>query len=162
MSEMLLQAAPPAPYVPQEMVRVESTPMDSTPQVPVDMNGIPQVEALRFAEVWYSRKPDWITFFREVLGVNGVVRRLFSTPEQFATFVQSEQYAEIQQMVTKLRELPAPPADDKEPTRVITVRMPKSLHESLRDEAGMKNTSMNQLCISKLLQVIDNDLIPAE
>ena len=34
-----------------------------------------------------------------------------------------------------------------EPTRVITVRLPKSLHESLRAEAHDRKTSMNKLCI---------------
>jgi predicted HicB family RNase H-like nuclease len=45
---------------------------------------------------------------------------------------------------------------------VITVRLPKSLHESLRAEAHDRRTSMNKLCISKLLQVVDGDLVPAE
>jgi predicted HicB family RNase H-like nuclease len=157
MSDMLMQAAPAAPFVPEE-----ASPVEPVLQIPVNLNGNRPVEALRYAEIWYGRKPDWVTFFREVLGVGGVVRRLFTTPEQLATFEKSEQYAEIQQMVAKLREQPAPPADDKEPTRVITVRMPKSLHESLREEAQDKRTSMNQLCISKLLQVIDNELIPTE
>ena len=70
------------------------------------------------------------------------------------------EYAEIQQMVAKLRERNGAQTDDKEPTRVITVRLPKSLHESLRAEAHEKRTSMNKLCISKLLQVIDDQLIP--
>ena len=49
-----------------------------------------------------------------------------------------------------------------EPTRVITVRLPKSLHESLRDEAYEHRTSMNKLCISKLLQFIDGQQVPPE
>jgi hypothetical protein len=48
--------------------------------------------------------------------------------------------------------------EDKEPTRVITVRLPKSLHEFLQVEAHEKCTSMNQLCISKLVQWLDSDL----
>ena len=39
-------------------------------------------------------------------------------------------------------------------------RLPKSLHESLRHEAHERKTSMNQLCISKLLQIIDEKLVP--
>ena len=90
------------------------------------------------------------------------MRRLFPTPDALAHFEQSTEYAEIQQMVAKLRERHAAQQqeDDKEPTRVITVRLPKSLHESLRAEAHAKRTSMNKLCISKLLQVIDDELIP--
>ena len=49
-----------------------------------------------------------------------------------------------------------------EPTKVITVRMPKSLHEALRAEAHEHQTSMNKLCISKLLQFIDNEFVPDE
>ena len=45
---------------------------------------------------------------------------------------------------------------------MITVRLPKSLHESLRTEAHEKRTSMNKLCISKLLQMIDTELIPGD
>lgn len=47
-------------------------------------------------------------------------------------------------------------------TRVITVRLPKSLHEALKTEAYGRKTSMNQLCISKLLQVIDAEMVPTE
>ena len=51
---------------------------------------------------------------------------------------------------------------ENEPTRVITVRLPKSMHEYLRTEAHDLHTSMNKLCISKLLQVIGEDMIPNE
>ena len=69
---------------------------------------------------------------------------------------------EIQQMVAKLRERSSEPQDSREPTRVITVRLPKSLHESLRAEAHDRKTSMNKLCISKLLQIVDETLVPTE
>ena len=75
---------------------------------------------------------------------------------------QSGEYAEIQQMLAKLRERGGSPPDASEPTRVITVRLPKSLHESLRTEAHEKRTSMNKLCISKLLQMVDEQLIPSD
>ena len=45
---------------------------------------------------------------------------------------------------------------------MITVRLPKSMHESLRTEAHDLRTSMNKLCISKLLQVIGEEMIPNE
>jgi len=112
----------------------------------------------------YSRNPapDWVTFFREILGLAGVVRRTYRTAEQLAEFEQSEEYAEIQRMLTDLRERTVVPEDPNEPIRVITVRLPKSLHEALRAEAHDHRTSMNKLCISKLLQFIDNEMIPRE
>ena len=94
--------------------------------------------------------------------MEGAARRIFPSSDEFMQFEQTEEYNEIQQMVAKLRENSRSQAQGTEPTRVITVRLPKSLHESLRTEAHERRTSMNKLCISKLLQVIDWDLIPHE
>lgn len=119
-----------------------------------------EAKVYRVAAELYRQDPDWVTFFREVLGVEGIVRRVFATPTELANFEQTREYGEIQQMVAKLRERASEPADAREPTRVITVRLPKSLHESLRTEAHERKTSMNKLCISKLLQIVDDGLIP--
>ena len=114
-----------------------------------------QQEVVRVASQLYQQEPDWVTFFREILGVDGIVRKIYPTAESLAKFEQTPEYAEIQTMLAKLRA--GKQAGGKEPTRVITVRLPKSLHESLRAEAHDRKTSMNQLCISKLLQVIDGE-----
>ena len=127
-----------------------------------------QTEATKSHQVYqiagelYQQKPDWVTFYREVLGVEGVARRFFVNIDEFVEFEQTAEYAEIQHMVAKLRESGSAPPSSREPTRVITVRLPKSLHDTLRVEAHDRHTSMNKLCISKLLQVIDGSLIPQE
>ena len=118
--------------------------------------------AQRIANEMFHQQPDWITFFREVLGVDGLLRKLFATPEELALFEKTDEYNEIQLLLAKLRERSGAGADGKEPTRVITVRLPKSLHEALKTEAHDRKTSMNQLCISKLLQVIDAELVTVE
>ncbi len=125
-----------------------------------------QQEALRVATQMFSAQPDWVTFFREVLGTEGVIRRLFPTDNEIREFESTPEYVEIQKMLAQLRfkeEQTAVPDDriggDKEPTRVITVRLPKSLHESLRAEAHQRQTSMNKLCIAKLLQMIREELV---
>lgn len=120
-------------------------------------------DVIRVADEIYSQHPSWVTFFREVLGVDGIVRQLYSTPDTLAQFEQTAEYQQIQQMLAKLREKDADlPGGPREPTRVITVRLPKSLHESLRAEAHDRRTSMNKLCISKLLQVIDEEMVPVD
>ena len=119
-------------------------------------------QILQFARTLYDQGPDWVTFFREVLGVDGIVRRTFTLVDDLSAFEKTPEYEQIQKWLVKLREQ-RPTADiDAEPTRVITVRLPKSMHEYLRSEAHDLRTSMNKLCISKLLQVIEQDLIPAE
>jgi predicted HicB family RNase H-like nuclease len=120
-------------------------------------------EVFRVASGLFAQEPDWVTFFREVLGLDGIVRRMYKDGAELAQFEQSDEYKNIQQMLAKLREKNGEPnGSPKEPTRVITVRMPKSLHEALKQEAHEMRTSMNKLCISKLLQVVDDELVPTE
>lgn len=114
-------------------------------------------EAFRVALALYEQNPDWVTFFREILGIGGVVRRLFPDDKALLEFESTAEYAEIQRMLAQLRQCNGRNLA-QEPTRVITVRLPKSLHESLQAEAHLHRTSMNRLCISKLLQVIENEL----
>ncbi len=108
----------------------------------------------QFAHNLYQRGPDWVTFFREVLGVSGAARKVFASQEEFVAFEKSDEYGAIQQMVNGLRLRKGGAGAQYEPTRVITVRLPESLHEALKAEANDHNTSMNKLCISKLLQVL--------
>lgn len=114
-------------------------------------------EAYRVASALYAQHPDWVTYFREILGIGGVVRRLFPEDEALLEFEKTEEHAEIQSMLARLRQNSDNRGETQEPTRVITVRLPKSLHEALQAQAHLHQTSMNKLCISKLLQVIDDE-----
>jgi hypothetical protein len=79
-----------------------------------------------------------------------------------AAFERSPEYREILQMFTALRKKKTVAGQPKEEERVITVRLPKSMHDLLKREANEKSTTVNKLCISKLLQSIDQDLIPVD
>lgn len=113
-------------------------------------------QALTMAEALYAANTDWPSYFREILGVNGVVERLFPDPQSMAAFRKTEEYAEMQRrlasLVQKGRE-----DDVHEPSRVITVRLPKSLHTSLKAKAHVAKVSLNKLCIRKLMQDLDTD-----
>ena len=117
---------------------------------------------LQAARQLYESEPDWVTFFREILGIDGIVRLQFTRLEDLTAFEKSPEFEQIQKWLVQLREQKNATDTESEPTRVITVRMPKSMHEYLRSEAHDLRTSMNKLCISKLLQVIEQDLIPRE
>ncbi len=121
-----------------------------------------EADVKRMADQLLAGGPDWVTFYREVLGPRGIVRHTFPTREMFAAFKQTKAYQEILRMLATLREQGPAALETAEPTRVITVRLPKSLHESLRDEAYEHRTSMNKLCISKLLQFIDGHQVPPD
>ncbi|MEN0111038.1 MAG: hypothetical protein AAF805_09970 [Planctomycetota bacterium] len=137
-----------------------ATPTDAAPAA---QQQNPQYQQLlQVAQRMAEQAPDWVTFFREVLGIDGVVRRTFPSFDDLTEFERSEEFAEIQKIMVRLRESKATGDSDSEPTRVITVRLPKSMHEYLRTEAHDLRTSMNKLCISKLLQMIEQDLIPTD
>lgn len=49
---------------------------------------------------------------------------------------------------------------DPSPSRVITVRMPKELHEALKDLAHELGTSLNHLCVTIFKAATDDDADP--
>jgi predicted HicB family RNase H-like nuclease len=121
-----------------------------------------QTEVKRAAEELCARGLDWVGFYREILGPHGVVRRTFHTRESLAEFKQTEAYQEIQEMLAGLRKQGPVAVTEEEPTRVITVRLPKSVHDGLKVEAHEHRISMNKLCISKLLQFIESERVPTD
>ena len=60
---------------------------------------------------------------------------------------------QLDDLRSRQRERPA----SREAQRVVTVRMPRSLHESLKAEAESMPVSINSLCISKLLKLLDEE-----
>ncbi len=113
---------------------------------------------LSAARAMYSNNPDWLSFFREILGIMGKARQCFAAEGEFVQFERTPEFLEIQNMLNSLhgRRVPGSHAV-QEPTRVITVRLPESVHEALKREATDHNTSMNKLCITKLLQVLNDE-----
>jgi hypothetical protein len=110
---------------------------------------------LQVAERLHAMAPEWVVFFREVLGVDGIVRRTFSAPDALMRFECSPHYARIREMLDELRAGQNAQAAAREPQRVVTVRMPRSLHETLKSEAEEMRVSVNTLCISKLMKLLD-------
>jgi hypothetical protein len=103
---------------------------------------------------------DWVEYYREILGVDGVLRHLCPSPGQMAQFAKTEEYRRIQRTLTALRARRANDSSATEPTAVITIRLPASVHEALKTEADEHHTSLNRLCISKLIQIVDEELVP--
>jgi hypothetical protein len=97
-----------------------------------------------------------VIFFREVLGVDGIVRRTFNTPEALVRFECTPHYARIREMLDDLRDRERERPVERDAQRVVTVRMPSSLHETLKAEAEELRVSINTLCISKLIKLIDS------
>jgi predicted HicB family RNase H-like nuclease len=139
---------------------------EQTPQVePTDAEPWDLEKEIRVREAvarFFQTSPDWVSFYRQVLGLKGVVRRNYPDQQAMARFMQTPTYLEIHSMLTTLRKMGSPPDPTQDPLQVITVRIPKSLHDALQTEAFDHHTSMNKLCISKLLQFIDAAMVPKQ
>ncbi len=108
----------------------------------------------------FGNAPTWVCFYRELMGGEGLIPQLFPSNEDFGNFLRCDQYYQIQMMLTALRSRDLPENDPNDPQRMITVRLPKSLHEALCDEAIRLGISVNRLCISRMLQLLDPKMIP--
>ncbi len=132
---------------------------------PLNEDSLPEMrgeEIKRLAQDAFSKTGNWVVFYREILGSSGIVRQLFPTVEERRTFEATETYAELQEMLAALRSHDLSKSDATEPERMITIRIPKSLHDALKDESEEMTLSINKLCISKLLQHIDSRFVPIQ
>jgi hypothetical protein len=117
-------------------------------------------QAFEVANDLFANAPTWICFYRELMGGNGMLHLLFDNNKDFGAFLRTDQYHQVQLMLTALRSRDLPENDPNDPQRMITVRLPKSLHEAMCDEAVRLNISVNRLCISRMLQLLDPEMIP--
>ncbi len=110
---------------------------------------------LQVARDLHAMRPQWLEFFDRMLGVDGHIRRAFPEPEDLAAFECSPEYARIRELIDDLRSEQAASAPMRESRKVLTVRVPRSLHETLKAEAQQLGVSINQLCITKLIRILD-------
>lgn len=94
----------------------------------------------------------WREFYSRIMGTNGVIRKLITDPAARHKFEQSDDYEELMVMLRALRSQADISEVDQKRARVITVRLPADIHEGLMREAHDKGTSLNKLCVSKLLE----------
>ncbi|QEG39950.1 toxin-antitoxin system HicB family antitoxin [Roseimaritima ulvae] len=119
-------------------------------------------EVIRLAQEAFPQTGKWVLFYREILGSDGVARKLFPKAEQMRAFEQTPQFEQLLEMTAAMRSQDTGKGDELEPQKMITVRLPKSQHEAMKTEAKEHGTSINKLCISKLLLPIKGEFIPKE
>lgn len=146
-------------YSPGSLSEASSRTSEATRET-VELNTGRKRQALLHAQQLFENRVDWLTYFREILGVDGIVRQLFPSQSEYLAFEATPEFAEIESQLFKLKSERRDPSPKEEPTRVITVRLPESVHEALRAEALDHQTSINKLCIAKLLQAISEEIAP--
>jgi predicted HicB family RNase H-like nuclease len=104
--------------------------------------------------------PTWTAFYREILGVDGVAHHVFDDASDYRRYEASETHTKILEMLTVLRSRDVTDCDPTEPQRMITIRIPRSLHDSLCKESNDLEISVNKLCITRLVQRVDLSMLP--
>ena len=48
--------------------------------------GSKEAQVFRMADELFQRKPDWVTFYREVMGIEGIIRRAYPNQPELLQF----------------------------------------------------------------------------
>ncbi len=119
-------------------------------------------QILKLAGDAFAQTGSWVVFYRAVLGPDGVARRTFPTEATFEAFERMPQHGELQEMLAAMRSQDTSKGDSIEPEKMITIRLPESLHRALTNESNAMALSINKLCISKLLQPVEGRYVPVQ
>jgi predicted HicB family RNase H-like nuclease len=96
---------------------------------------------------------DWVIVHNALFGLGGKCTELFPTQSDRTAFAQTEEFAEIMQILEKLQKKSKDPGFTSSLSRAngaMTVRLPRSMHAALLAEAKAEDVSLNQLCMAKL------------
>lgn len=110
-------------------------------------------QLLAYARVIANRCGDSSEFFNAIYGKAGKANELFPSDSERAAFLRTKECKEIRKLKLSL---PDPPVQDLGDVQSnghpsVTLRLPKSLHQSLVAEAAKEGVSLDQLCLSKLV-----------
>ncbi|WP_047817260.1 hypothetical protein [Rhodopirellula islandica] len=136
---------------------VKLSPFD--PEMPYEDR--PQM-VLKLAGEVFAQTGSWVVFYREMMGCDGVVWKLFPDPAQRRHFESSPEFAELLEIMTSIRSQDSSKTKEHEPERMITVRLPRSMHSTAVQEASELGLSINSYCLTKLLQPINKRFTPLE
>ena len=113
----------------------------------------PAAHALAEARRIFDTRPTWAGFFRQVFSSGGLLEVAFPEDEAIRAFRLTPQYREIVELLHVLRD-----GHDLPPRRttqtMITVRLPREVHASLRRVAAAREKSLNRLCVDTLLDAV--------
>jgi hypothetical protein len=126
---------------------------DSNISEGIKMNNQKAREFVEIARRVAEEEASWADWHNVLFGTDGKFVEMFPTEAERKAFSESRLYAEIEKIEATLREkksigeytVPVTTASGK-----FVVRLPKSLHEALTNEARAEGVSLNQLVVSKL------------
>lgn len=105
-------------------------------------------QALRLAE----KAKTWADLSNDLFDpIDGLVVKSFPDPGERAAFRKGEAYGKLHELVEhKMQQTGVRAGAEPEKSGRFVVRLPKSLHAALEQEAAAEGTSLNQLVLAKL------------
>lgn len=103
------------------------------------------------AQAEFAKNPNWMDFSNKFFGNGNKYVPKDRTERQ--EFLESEEYKAIREMRDQLEALQADVTEPEETAEYngrISLRVPKSLHKSLVEEADREGISLNQLLLAKI------------
>lgn len=101
---------------------------------------------LHLAEELARQKKTWLEANRALFSPDGLATILFPTKKDRDQLVASKEYATIESILETLEIY----EKEDDASGKFVVRIPKSLHAALKQEAETENVSLNQLAVAKL------------
>lgn len=118
---------------------------------------------LEEAKAEFAKNPNWMDFSNKFFGIGN--KYVPKDEAERKEFLASPEYKEIQNMKFKLEESqpdvtePTEPIEpEKEYNGAISLRVPRSLHKSLAEEAKREKVSLNQLILAKISATLYDQL----
>lgn len=91
----------------------------------------------------------WVQINNAIFSPWGVVAQQFPDADHRKAFLQSDDAKEVHQAIATAP-MPSATETPEDTSGRILVRLPKTLHAALIEEAKQEGTSLNQLIVSKL------------
>ncbi len=100
-----------------------------------------------------SKDHSWLSFFNRVFGLQGWIYRDYESVTSRADFRTTEDYKsdlkEVRDLIANGRMDHSMGATIEK--RMVTVRMPKELHDQIKVRAHEEQISLNKFCIQRLI-----------
>lgn len=92
----------------------------------------------------------WVDANNAIYGPGGPFARLFPNPKDRTSFAKTKESRQVDKLIDSLPDPPIGP-QRREYSGKFNVRLPKSLHAALANEAEAEGVSLNQLVVAKLV-----------
>lgn len=108
----------------------------------------------------HATAQHWVPYYRDVIGIGGLLHARLTTPEQRAAFAAAGHYGELLELIADLRGRSTQKQTAYERDQMITIRVPSSMHAVLVLESRDAGTSMQKMAITKLMEPLDMRHLP--